>query len=278
MTCGREVELATMGKGAVLGELALIDGKPRSASAKALVDSVVIIIDADTFHEKIKDVPQWFMSIIKMTSYKIRQANLRLQNISGEHQGANIAIGIYYLINRFSTSGEGLALQAIQIQLITLLGTTHQKIVHMLEFLQKNNFISICDGKIMITDFFRYKEYCEYLRLLIRKCFEKIHPLTPDISNLVQSITVNYHQIKENNNDVTEISGADFYNQLEKTNLIESSQSILENLRELELISFTKTCHEKKQNPLDGYIIRINNSGWKRIYLSEKYKDYKPIL
>ena len=97
---GREVELAVMGKGSVLGEMALIDGRPRSASAKALDECTVSIIDADVFHNRIKGVPPWFMTIIKMTCQKIRNANRLLQSMGGGRHGFNIILAIHYQFAR----------------------------------------------------------------------------------------------------------------------------------------------------------------------------------
>lgn len=48
---GAEVVLATERPGALLGEMAVIDPAPRSASATALEDSVVLVVDAPTFFD-----------------------------------------------------------------------------------------------------------------------------------------------------------------------------------------------------------------------------------
>ncbi len=52
------IKLAQLSKGAVLGEMSLIDGKPRSASAKAIDECTSIIIYSETFFNNISEVPQ----------------------------------------------------------------------------------------------------------------------------------------------------------------------------------------------------------------------------
>src|SRR5579863_8684077 len=46
---GRELILATRGPGEFLGEMSLLEQRPRTASVKAIRDSEVLAIDAETF-------------------------------------------------------------------------------------------------------------------------------------------------------------------------------------------------------------------------------------
>lgn len=276
---GREIELATLGKGAVLGEMALIDGKPRSASAKAISDCEVIRIDADTFHEKIKDVPSWFMSIIKMTSNKIRQANCRLQNISSGHQGAKIIITLFYLFKHFDNTGDGLKINKIQPRLITLLGITHQNIVQMLDFLYQNSFIHIRDEYIFMADLYRYKEYCEFLRLWIRNGFEKMISIPQSLSRIILSLAATYPSVIASGENATDITETDFINICNESGLTDDLHGILQQLRSLNLLSFTREPPVKKtDDKTTGFQIKISNPDWKRSYLFQKFKNLKPVL
>ena len=83
-----EMQLTVLGEGSVLGEMALIDGEPRSASAKVIEDSDLIQLDSETFNEEIEGVPPWF--VLYQMAKKIYQAKRRLQNKNSGHQGANI--------------------------------------------------------------------------------------------------------------------------------------------------------------------------------------------
>lgn len=51
MADGPEVVVATEGAGAILGEMAVIDLAPRSASATAVEPTVVLVIEAPTFYD-----------------------------------------------------------------------------------------------------------------------------------------------------------------------------------------------------------------------------------
>ncbi len=49
--------LAVITEGEFIGEMAIIDGKPRSASAQALDDSVVLILDRRQLQKQIEEDP-----------------------------------------------------------------------------------------------------------------------------------------------------------------------------------------------------------------------------
>jgi CRP-like cAMP-binding protein len=182
---GREVELAVMGKGSVLGEMALIDGRPRSASAKALDECTVSIIDAGVFHDRIKGVPPWFMTIIKMTCQKIRNANRLLQSMGGGRHGFNIILAIHY---QFAREGGTLDYSKTKRILARLLGNSEQSITRIAEFLVRHGFIECGGNTIVLVDKRRMADYCDFLRLHIQKTYDHGNPPSRAAKDLIVSI------------------------------------------------------------------------------------------
>jgi CRP-like cAMP-binding protein len=64
--------IATIGKGELLGEMALIDDQPRMASAKALTDVSCIIISRDTFREKLSKADPFIRGLLNIFVRNIR--------------------------------------------------------------------------------------------------------------------------------------------------------------------------------------------------------------
>jgi|WetSurMetagenome_2_1015567.scaffolds.fasta_scaffold1380863_1 CRP/FNR family transcriptional regulator, cyclic AMP receptor protein len=58
--------------GEVLGEMALIDKKPRSATAIALSDCKVVVIDEQRFNFLLQQTPMFVTQIMKVMSDRIR--------------------------------------------------------------------------------------------------------------------------------------------------------------------------------------------------------------
>lgn len=78
---GKEVSLATIGEGGMIGEMALFDNQPRSASVKASKESEVTLISNDDFGKLMKQIPKWFVGLMQALSSRLRQTNERLKKL-----------------------------------------------------------------------------------------------------------------------------------------------------------------------------------------------------
>ncbi len=66
------VTLATIGKGELFGEMALVDDAPRMASARALADASCIIISRDVFKEKLAKTDPFIRGLLNIFVRNIR--------------------------------------------------------------------------------------------------------------------------------------------------------------------------------------------------------------
>ena len=79
---GKQVILALLAKGSFVGELSIIDGKPRSATVVALEDSETLILHTDEFERLIEQHPVVSLKILRgiarILSLRLRKAGARL--------------------------------------------------------------------------------------------------------------------------------------------------------------------------------------------------------
>lgn len=73
-----EVELAVLKEGAIVGEMAFFDQKPRSASVKAVTAAELTEISRGDFDRLLTQIPKWFVSMMQSLSQRLRQTNDRL--------------------------------------------------------------------------------------------------------------------------------------------------------------------------------------------------------
>lgn len=78
---GTEVILAKIGEGGMIGEMALFDRQPRSASVKASVDTEITLISLDDFGKLMKQIPKWFVGLMTALSGRLRTTNDRLKQL-----------------------------------------------------------------------------------------------------------------------------------------------------------------------------------------------------
>jgi len=76
--------LETVGQGSILGEMAVIDGSPRSATVVAEADSEFVIIDKKRFRFLVDESPHFAMDVMKVMAHRLRQCDTSLQTSLAE--------------------------------------------------------------------------------------------------------------------------------------------------------------------------------------------------
>lgn len=74
---GRKIPLATVRKGELFGEMAVIDASPRMATAFTLEDSTVMVIPIDVMIDKMRKADPFIRAMI----------NMLMNNLRGVHEG-----------------------------------------------------------------------------------------------------------------------------------------------------------------------------------------------
>lgn len=69
--------LEIVGPGGLFGEMALIDGGPRSASAVARKATELVVIDRPTFARLLNEVPDFAFNVMRLLAMRLRATNGR---------------------------------------------------------------------------------------------------------------------------------------------------------------------------------------------------------
>src|SRR5262245_44440839 len=77
-TSGDERIVAILGPGAVVGELAMIDRMPRSASVVALRDSVLRFVSREAYEKRVLPHPEIKQALLEVLAFRLRQADEEL--------------------------------------------------------------------------------------------------------------------------------------------------------------------------------------------------------
>ncbi|MBN2158122.1 MAG: Crp/Fnr family transcriptional regulator [Spirochaetes bacterium] len=68
-------KIRILGEGEFVGEMAVINSKPRSANAMAAEDCVLIKMDRDSFHETVQKNHEFSVSVIQLLSERLRETD-----------------------------------------------------------------------------------------------------------------------------------------------------------------------------------------------------------
>lgn len=86
--CGDEVRIATLGAGAVVGEMSLVDIQPRSANVRALVPTAAALLPHAVIGTLHREHPMAYtllvLNIAREISIRLRHLDSMLANVLGE--------------------------------------------------------------------------------------------------------------------------------------------------------------------------------------------------
>jgi CRP/FNR family cyclic AMP-dependent transcriptional regulator len=85
MTRGRVETIASCGAGEIVGEMSVIDGAPRSASAIATEPTECLAFTAEEILDVLQNDPREAMAYVRTLIKRIRQGNKKMSLASGRH-------------------------------------------------------------------------------------------------------------------------------------------------------------------------------------------------
>ena len=106
---GVESVLATLGKQAVIGDMAVIDDQPRSASVVTVQDCVFFIITKSDFKNLLGTIPEIAFQILKMMTERLRNTNAHLKELEA---AANQMQEVIRVITKIARKSNLLSLNA----------------------------------------------------------------------------------------------------------------------------------------------------------------------
>ena len=73
-----EIVLATRNDGEFVGEMAILESAPRSATLKAHGDVRVLVINGDAFNSILFDRPEVAVAVLRKMSTRVRELNAKI--------------------------------------------------------------------------------------------------------------------------------------------------------------------------------------------------------
>jgi len=147
---GREVILDLLGPGEVFGELALLDGEPRSTDAVAVEPSELLLLDRDEFLTYVRQRPELAIDLLSILARRLRRETQVLQDAAFVDVPARLARTILQVAEAPSPSGQLLTPRLTQSDLAGMVGTTREALNKWLGFYENQGLIARQHGRITV--------------------------------------------------------------------------------------------------------------------------------
>lgn len=137
---GREIAYGVVEAGAHVGELAALDGGPRSASVEAIDDCLIASLPSGPFHELLLAHPQLAVAMLKNLARIIRHTDERITELSVLSAMQRIFRELHRLA-RPAPGGAVIQGLPTQEQLAAMVGTTRETVARALGQLAKDGIV-----------------------------------------------------------------------------------------------------------------------------------------
>jgi CRP/FNR family cyclic AMP-dependent transcriptional regulator len=129
----QEIVLDILGPDQVIGELALLDGKPRSATVQALSDCQLLALDREPFMAHLRQNSETAIHLLNYLSANLRQRVLQAETASVSDSTARLAQVLLFLAERDGEIEPGLVTSTLRIKdLAAAIGTSEAWVSQML--------------------------------------------------------------------------------------------------------------------------------------------------
>jgi CRP-like cAMP-binding protein len=159
---GKELTLGLMEPGDIFGEIALLDGLPRSADAYAAEDATLLVIDRAQFVPMLERGGKIARHVIELLCERLRENTERL----GEHAFLNLQARLARKLLALSIAhgrrdGQGVTIDVklSQTELAQMLGVTREAVNKQLQTWTKQGLLRLDRGHITIADEKKFAVY-----------------------------------------------------------------------------------------------------------------------
>ena len=155
--------LVTLKAGDFFGEMAIIENKPRTATAVAKVASTLIMLDTAAFYTMVEKSSDFAVKMIKTLSSRLRKADHLIEYVLGSNDEKQVLSGIAVYVNTHPECDDGSS--ECKISLREYLRWSSQNLGHPDEMVQQTikrliirKIVKIYDPPEKISEFYMEKK------------------------------------------------------------------------------------------------------------------------
>ncbi len=159
----RDVILAILGEGDLLGEMSLIDSVGRSASAVTLENTLVLWMDKTTFNYMLDNFPPMARNLVKIMTTRVRLSDQLIQALATLDVNGRVARQLLAFAEKYGYPKDG----ATQIRIILtqgdiadLVGASRKRVNQAMVMFKEQGLIDNAEGKISIINGDGLARYC----------------------------------------------------------------------------------------------------------------------
>ncbi len=152
---GRESVLAFLGNGDLLGEIAALDGGPRTANATSMEPVEAFLWRRGAFMEVLRDYPDFALRVVTLLCTRLRQTNVMIEATVQLPMAARVARALVGLLRRAgheTKDGWKLDFRLTQRDLGAYIGLARENVNRQLKLWEADGVIRLERGEVVVID------------------------------------------------------------------------------------------------------------------------------
>lgn len=154
---GDEATVAMVGPGDCFGELSLLDGRPRSASAIASTPTKTFMVTRDGFVEWVKERPAAALAIMETLSLRLRRTDEALADLAFLDLAHRLAKQLIALASIHTSDGPPkldppVRISVTQGELASMLGVSRESVNKQLNLFAREGLLTLSRGAVTLLD------------------------------------------------------------------------------------------------------------------------------
>lgn len=163
-TQGADLTLAVIGPGDFFGDLSLLDDRPRSASAVAATDSVLLSLERSDFSQLLRSRPDAALAVLATIARRLRETDQTASDLAFLDVQGRLARRLLDLAETNGTPADGgvlLPAGITQEDLANMIGVTRESVNRNLSVFRRLGLIGREGRRVVIRDPGGLRAYCD---------------------------------------------------------------------------------------------------------------------
>lgn len=163
---GREITFDDLEPGSHFGELAAIDGLPRSASVMALNETRIASLPADQFRNIILQHPTIALKLMKHLAYLVRTSTSRIMELSTLGANNRIHADLLRMARKVTEDDETAIISPIPVHsdVASRVSTTRETVARVMNDLARKGIVERQKNALVVKDLDRLEDMVEDVR------------------------------------------------------------------------------------------------------------------
>jgi CRP-like cAMP-binding protein len=162
---GVEKILASLGPGEFLGEMSILNNKPRSATATCAEPSKLLVIDAKTFEAMVRGNAEIAIRMIKKLSDRIAEANEQIETLLFADASSRVVHFLATAAEKVPKGPAGHRIDVLPKELSGRVGVRPEQADEVLAKLLKSGIVSVQTDGFVVPDVAKLRHFLEFLQM-----------------------------------------------------------------------------------------------------------------